>query len=106
MIDENQLSSAHHILSMTKFKSKQQKQTPNRPRRVLLILNQVELAWLTRCLLPSKVIVDHGNKLFAGFKAMIQANDRIKIRANALRSPLKGKIMDMFNICNTSLHIL
>ena len=38
IIDENQLSSAHNILSTTKLKSKQPKQPPhnNRPKQLLL----------------------------------------------------------------------
>ena len=33
-----------------------------------LVFNIVELAWLTRYPLPSKVILDHGNNLLAEFK--------------------------------------
>ena len=36
--------------------------------RADLISNIVELAWLTRYPLPSKVIVDRGNKFLADFK--------------------------------------
>ena len=39
-----------------------------------LVSNQVELAWLNRYPLPSKVIVDHGNEYLAKFKNTIQAN--------------------------------
>ena len=39
-----------------------------------LVSNIVELSWLTRYPLPSKVIVDRGNEFLAGFKTMIPAN--------------------------------
>ena len=39
-----------------------------------LVSNIVELAWLTRYPLPSKVIVDRGNEFLAEVKIMIQAD--------------------------------
>ena len=39
-----------------------------------LVSNIVELAWLTRYPLPSKIIVDCGKKFLADFKNMIQAD--------------------------------
>ena len=37
-----------------------------------LVANQVELAWLTRYPLPTKVVLDRGNELLAEFKNMIE----------------------------------
>ena len=42
-----------------------------------LVSNIIELAWLTRNAITSKVIVDHGNKLLEEFKTMIQADNNI-----------------------------
>ena len=48
--------------------------------RADLVSNQVELAWLTRFPLPSKVIVDHRHEFFAGFETMIQAGYDIQAK--------------------------
>ena len=40
-----------------------------------LVSNIVELAWLTRYPLPSKVIVDRGNEFSAEFETTVQANN-------------------------------
>ena len=48
--------------------------------RADLVSNIVELAWLTRYPLPSKVIVDCGNKSLAECKTMIQANYGITVK--------------------------
>ena len=42
--------------------------------RADLVSNIVELAWLTRYPLPSKVILDHGNEFLAEFKTMVPAD--------------------------------
>ena len=54
--------------------------------RADLVSNQVDLAWLARYPLPSKVIVDSGHKL-AKFKTMIQAAYGIKEESMTLRKP-------------------
>ena len=48
--------------------------------RLDLVSHQVELAWLTRYPLPSKVIVDRGNIFQVEFKTMIQANYGITVK--------------------------
>ena len=40
--------------------------------RADLISNQVEVAWLTRHPLPSKVIVDRGNEFLAKFREILK----------------------------------
>ena len=45
-----------------------------------LVSNIVELAWLTRYPLPSKVTIFHGNEFSAEFKTMIQADYGITVK--------------------------
>ena len=47
--------------------------------RADLVANQVELAWLTRYPLPSKVIVDRGREFFKEFKTMMSKDYDIKV---------------------------
>jgi len=44
-----------------------------------IVANQVELAWLTCCLLPTKVILDRGNEFLAEFKPMMENNYRTEL---------------------------
>ena len=55
--------------------------------RVDLVANQVELAWLTRYHLPSKVIVDRGREFSAEFKSMMQDDYNITIRPITTLNP-------------------
>ena len=52
-----------------------------------LVSNIIELAWLTRNAITSKVIVDHGNKFLAEIKIMIQANYKISVKSITSRNP-------------------
>ena len=52
-----------------------------------LVSNIVELAWLTTYPLPSKVIVDRGNKMLAEFKIMIQADYSIRVKPSTSKNP-------------------
>ena len=58
-----------------------------------LVSNIVELAWLTRYPLPSKVIVDRGNEFLAEFKTMIQADYGIKVKTIISRNPQANSIL-------------
>ena len=49
------------------------------PARADLVSNQVELAWLTRYQLPSKVIVDFGNEFLAESETIIQTGYVIQV---------------------------
>ena len=56
--------------------------------------NIVELAWLTRYPLPSKIIVDNGNKFLAEFKTMIQANYDITVKPITSRKLQANSILE------------
>ena len=56
-----------------------------------LVSNQIEVAWLTRYQLPSKVIVDRGNEFEA---TIIQANYRIEVKSITSRNPQVNSILD------------
>ena len=58
-----------------------------------LVSNIVELAWLTRYSLPSKVIVDRGNEFLLEFKTMIQANYSITAKPFTSRNPQANSIL-------------
>ena len=62
--------------------------------RADLVSNIVELAWLTRYPLPSKVIIDCGNKFLVEFKTMIQANYGIKVKLITSRNPQANSILE------------
>ena len=62
--------------------------------RADLVANQVELAWLTRYPLPSKVIVDRGKELFAEFKTMMSNDYSIKVRPITTRNPQANAILE------------
>ena len=55
--------------------------------RAELVSYIVEVAWLTRYPLPSKVIVDLGNKFLAEFKTIIQADYGITVKPVTSRNP-------------------
>ena len=59
-----------------------------------LVPNTVELAWFTRNPLPSKVIVDCGNKFLAEFKTMIQANNGITVKSISSRNTQTNSILE------------
>ena len=52
-----------------------------------LVAKQVELAWLTRYPLPSKVIEDRKNKFLAELKTIIKVNCCIKVKPITSRDP-------------------
>ena len=52
-----------------------------------LVTNQVELAWLTHYLLPSKVAVDRGNELLAECREIMINDYEIKVRPITSRNP-------------------
>ena len=58
------------------------------------VSNIVELAWLTRYPLPSKVIVDHGNEFLAEFKALIQTDYIIVVKPIASKNPQANLILE------------
>ena len=62
--------------------------------RADLLSNIVELAWLTRYPLPSKVIVDCGNEFLAEFKTMIQADYGITVKPITSRNPQANSILE------------
>ena len=62
--------------------------------RADLVSNIVELAWLTRYPLPSKVIVDRGNELLAECKSMIQAEYGITVKPITSRNPQANSILE------------
>ena len=59
-----------------------------------LVSNQVELAWLTRYPLPSKVIVNCGNEFLAEFKTMIQLGYGITVKPITSRNPQANAILE------------
>ena len=62
--------------------------------RADLVANQVELAWLTRYPLPSKVIVDRGREFFAEFQTMMRNDYDIKVRPITTRNPQANAILE------------
>ena len=52
-----------------------------------LVSNIIELSWLTRYPLHSKVILDCGNEFLAEFKIMIQADHGITVEPITSRNP-------------------
>ena len=62
--------------------------------RADLVANQVELAWLTRYPLPTKVIVDRGKEFMAEFKTMIEKDYGIKVRPITTRNPQSNAILE------------
>ena len=57
--------------------------------------NQVELAWLTRYPLPSKVIVDRGNEFLAKFRKMITNDYGIKVKQITSRHPQADTVLEI-----------
>ena len=55
---------------------------------------KVELMWLIRYLLPSKVIVDWDNKFLAEFKTMSQAYYGVKVKPITSRNPQANFILE------------
>ena len=62
--------------------------------RADLVANQVELAWLTRYPLPTKVILDRGKEFMADFKSMIEKDYGIKVRPITTRNPQANAILE------------
>ena len=62
--------------------------------RADLVANQVELAWLTRYPLPTKVVLDRGNEFLAEFKNMIEHDYGIKVRPITTRNPQANAILE------------
>ena len=65
--------------------------------RANLVSYIVELAWLTRYPLPSKVIVECGNEILAEFNTMIQANYSITVKPIISRIPKTNSILERFH---------
>ena len=59
-----------------------------------LVANQVELAWLTPYLLPSKVIVDRRNEFLAEFREMIINDYGIMVKLIIPRNPQANSILE------------
>ena len=59
-----------------------------------LVSNVVELSWLSRYPLPSKVIVESGKELLAEFKTMIQANCSITVKLITSIIPQANSILE------------
>ena len=62
--------------------------------RAYLVSNIVELSWLTRYPLPSKVIVDCGNEFLAEVKTMIQADYSITVKPITSRNPQTNSMLE------------
>ena len=62
--------------------------------RADLVSNIVELAWLTRYPLPSKVIVDCGKKFLSEFKPMIQVDYSITLKPITSKNPQANSILE------------
>ena len=62
--------------------------------RVNLVLNQVELAWLTRYPPPSKNILDCGNEFLVEFKIMSQADYGIAVKPITPTNPQAYSILE------------
>ena len=62
--------------------------------RADLVANQVELAWLTRYPLLSKVIMDRGNEFLAEFREMIINDYGIMVRPITSRNPQAKAIIE------------
>ena len=60
--------------------------------RADLVSSIVELSWLTRYPLPSKVIVDCGSKFLVELKTMIQADYGITAKPITSRNPQANSI--------------
>ena len=70
-----------------------------------LVSNIVELAWLTRYPLPSKVIMDRGNEFLAEFKTMIQADYGITVKPITSRnSKANTKLKRVHQIIGNIVH--
>ena len=61
--------------------------------RVDLVANQVELAWLTRYLLPNKIKLNRGKVLLAEFKTMMVNDYGIPCSSISLRNPQANSIV-------------
>ena len=72
--------------------------------RADLVSNIVDVAWLIRYPLPSKVIVDSGNEFLAEFEIMIQADYGITVKPNTSRHPQPNSILG--RICQTIGNII
>ena len=59
-----------------------------------LVVNLLELAWLTRYPLPSKVIVDRGNEFLAEFRNMITDDYGIRVKSITSRNPQANSILE------------
>ena len=70
-----------------------------------LVSNIVELAWLTRYPLPSKVIVDHGNEFLVEFETMIQADDGITVKPITSRNPQANSILERVHQTIGNIHL-
>ena len=62
--------------------------------RADLVANQVELAWLTRYPLPTKVILDRGNEFLAEFKTMMEHDYGIKVTPITTCNPQAYAILE------------
>ena len=64
------------------------------PAQADLVVNQIDVAWLTRYPLPSKAIVDSGNKLLAKTREMMINDYGIKVRPITSRNFQSNTIVE------------
>ena len=62
--------------------------------RADLVANQVELAWLTRYPLPTKVVLDRGKEFLKEFKVMMQDDYGIEVSSITTRNPQANAILE------------
>ena len=62
--------------------------------RADLVANQVELAWLTRYPLPTKVVLDRGKEFLKEFKVMMQDDYGIEVSSITTRNPQANAIIE------------
>ena len=60
--------------------------------RAGLVLNQAELAWCTRYLLPNKITVNRCKELLAEFKSMMANDYRIPCNSISERNPQQTQL--------------
>ena len=59
-----------------------------------LVVNLVELEWLTRYPLPSKIIVDRGNEFLAKLRNMMTNDNGIWVKSVIFRNPQANAILE------------
>ena len=62
--------------------------------RAYSVANELQLAWLTRYALPSKITVDRGKELLVELKAVMANDYRIPCNSFSTRSPQANAILE------------